>query len=225
MNTRDHQLLLDFLSNLSLQDLAARHNMQLHDVVAWADRSDIKQALADIVRISNLRTEAIAATSAPQVLTTLTALADPTPQPTPIRLFRDSTRKACAAILRHTPKSRAPSKGAPKQPQSLTHPPNPAAQPTAPSLTQTQLQSTDHHTHPPAETKPKSTHNSPPQTPIPTQIPFPLTLSPVHPLTSPLLQPLSPSAPLRPTSAPSAYSPSPRPSPARLKAAAGGLPP
>lgn len=221
MNTLDHQLLLDFLSNLSLQDLATRYNMQLPDLVAWADRPDIAAAIADIVRISNLRSQTIAATSAPQVLTTLTALADPTPQPTPIRLFRDSTRKACAAILRHTPKPRAPSKRAPKQPQSITHPPNSQAQPTAQAPQQAPTPSNHASTHPPAESKPNSNTHSPPRPHISSAIPFLQAPSTLNSLNSSPLQLPSPSASLRFSSAPSAF----RFSPTRLAAAAGGVPP
>ena len=120
----NHQLLADFLTtNLSFFELAERHHLSLPELLAWADSPEITRLLDDLDRLAARRARAIAAESAPRLLTALTSVAnesahdipptDPSPDAKPSRhdthrrLARESARKACAAILRLAPKAHA----------------------------------------------------------------------------------------------------------------------
>ena len=91
---RDAILLDLFESNLPLQDILARHQVQIDQVLDWFESADIQRRIQRITRLINTRTKMLFATLRSRALTTLERAAAGDEDITETR------RKAAAQLLR-----------------------------------------------------------------------------------------------------------------------------
>ncbi len=150
-------LLIDFLTtDLPLTQLAERHNLTIEQLIAWADSPETVRIFNDLQRIAARRSALIAAESSAKALTNLAQLslslakrselanANPAGPKPPSITALESSRKACAALLRLFPArppiasltdAGPPQRRSPSTAPSIAHD-SPNGKPAAPSLQQ-----------------------------------------------------------------------------------------
>jgi hypothetical protein len=181
------KLLLDFLTtDLPLTELARRHGLSLPDLLAWADSPETVRIFDDLQRIAARRSALIATESSAKALGNLAQLSlalakraehsnIPGGSKPPSITALESSRKACATLLRMLPKTGPTrSTGAPPSPRgpNLSVSQHFHSEPAAPPAPRTQATNST----PPLDVLAilaQTTDNSIPE----------LSLSPCHPLT------------------------------------------